>query len=249
MHADHEQSLRSESPDEFATTRWSVVLRAAKQGDRSAGDALSWLCGQYWFPLYAYVRRRIADANEAQDLTQEFFARLLEKNVLDHAVPERGRFRSFLLTSLKNFLANEWNRAHAQKRGGRCSLLALDLDLGESRFSQEPAHDLTPERLFEREWALTLLDLVVARLEAEFVAAGKARHFELLKDALAGGRERLAYPEIAAELGLSEAAARQAAHRLRDRYRELLRAEVAETVGDPDEVNDEIRRLFETFAR
>ena len=249
MHPEHERSPRAESPEEFATTRWSVVLRAAKQEDRKAGDALSWLCGHYWFPLYAYVRRRIADPNEAQDLTQEFFARLLEKNILDHAAPERGRFRSFLLTSLKNFLTNEWNRVHAQKRGGRCPLLALDLDSGESRFRQEPSHDLTPERLFEREWALTLLKLVVTRLEAEFALAGKARHFELLKDALAGGREGLSFAEIAGQLGLSEAAARQAAHRLRERYRELLRAEVAETVDDPDEVSDELRRLFETFAR
>jgi RNA polymerase sigma-70 factor (ECF subfamily) len=249
MHADHERPPHPGGPEDFATTRWSVVLRAAKHDASPTEDALSWLCGHYWFPLYAYVRRRIADTSEAQDLTQEFFARLLEKNVLDHAAPERGRFRSFLLSALKNFLANEWDRAKAKKRGGDRRRLALDLDSGESRLSQEPAHDLTPERLFEREWALTLLNLVMSRLEAEFAAAGRARHFELLKDALGGDRERLPYAEIGDQLGLSEEAARQAARRLRHRYREILRAEVAETVGDPSEVDDEIRRLFETFGR
>lgn len=224
------------------------MLRAGKRGDPQGDEALALLCGQYWFPLYAYVRRRIADMNEAQDLTQEFFARLLEKNVLDHAAPERGRFRNFLLTSLKNFLTNEWDRANAQKRGGRCERLTLDLQSCESRISLEPSHDLTPEHLFERQWALTLLDLVVTRLEAESIAAGETRHFELLKGALTGERGRLPYAEIAAELGLSEDAARQAAHRLRQRYREILRAEVAQTVAEPNDVEDEIRRLFETFA-
>jgi RNA polymerase sigma factor (sigma-70 family) len=248
MSSDHEHAPRDRTPEEFATTRWSLVLRAGKRTDRQAEDALAWLCGRYWFPLYAYVRRRGADQNEAQDLTQEFFTRLLEKNVLDHAAPERGRFRSFLLTSLKNFLANEWDRANAQKRGGRRGRLTLDLESGESRISLEPAHDLTPERHFERQWASTLLELVVTKLEAEFAAAGKARHFELLKDALTGERRGLPYAEITAELGLSEEAARQAAHRLRQRYRELLRAEVVQTVADPGDVEDEIRRLFETFA-
>lgn len=223
-------------------------MRAGKRGDSQAEEALASLCEQYWFPLYAFVRRRVVDVTEAQDLTQEFFVRLLEKNVLDNAAPERGRFRSFLLASLKNFLTNEWDRANTQKRGGRSKRLTLDLASGESRMSLEPAHELTPEHLFERQWAMTLLELVVARLEAEFAAAGKPRHFELLKDALTGERGGLPYTEIAAELGLSEEAARQAAHRLRQRYRDLLRAEVAQTVAGPDDVEDEIRRLFETFA-
>jgi RNA polymerase sigma factor (sigma-70 family) len=248
MDSPHEQGPGRRSPEEFATTRWSLVVRARKRGDRQADDALASLCTQYWFPLYAYVRRRVSDVDEAQDLTQEFFTRLLEKKVFDHATPERGRFRRFLLASLKNFLANEWDRAKAQKRGGRCERLALDLQSCESRFSLEPAHDLTAERLFERYWALTLLELVVDRLEAEFAAAGKSRHFELLKDTLTGERGQLSYSHLAAELALSEEAVRQAAQRLRKRYRELLRAEVAQTLADPDDVEDELRRLFEIFA-
>jgi RNA polymerase sigma factor (sigma-70 family) len=248
MNADHERAPCDRTPNEFATTRWSVVLRAGKRGGPQADEALALLCEQYWFPLYAYVRRRVPDVNEAQDLTQQFFTRLLEKNLIDRAAPERGRFRSFLLTSLKNFLTNEWDRANAQKRGGRCVRLTLDLQSCESRLSLEPSHGLTPEHLFERQWAMTLLELVVTRLEAEFAAAGETRHFELLKTALSGERGGLPYTEIAAELGLSEDAARQAAHRLRQRYRELLRAEVAQTVAEPGEVEDEIRRLFETFA-
>jgi RNA polymerase sigma-70 factor (ECF subfamily) len=235
--------------DDFATTRWSMVLRAARRQDRNAEDALAMLCQQYWYPLYAYVRRRVADPNEAQDLIQGFFVRLLEKNILGHADQERGRFRAFLLASLKNFLTNEWNLAAAQKRGGQAVRWSLDLSSGESRVDLEPCDNVTPERHYERAWALTLLNLVTSRLENEYTTTGKQRHFELLKNTLTGARGGLPLAEIGAELGLSEEAVRQAAQRLRKRYRQLLREEVAHTVAESGDVEDEIRRLFETFAR
>jgi DNA-directed RNA polymerase specialized sigma24 family protein len=181
-------------------------------------------------------------------LTQEFFARLLEKNVLAAASQERGRFRSFLLSAMKNFLANEWDKAKAQKRGGGRQLLPLALDTAESRLSLEPAHDLTPEKLYDRQWAMTLLDLVVERLQAELAAAGKARQFNLLKQVLTGGRGAIDYAAAASELEMSQEAVRQMAHRLRRRYRELLREELAQTVADPADVDDEIRSLFTTLG-
>ena len=232
----------------FQTTHWSLVLRAGGRADRDADSALAALCERYWFPLYAYVRRRVAGAHEAQDLTQEFFARLLEKQYLAAADPQRGKFRCFLLASLKHFLANEWDRAHAQKRGGRVRRLSLDLECGESRLRLEPSHDLTPERLFERQWVLTLLDLVMRRLQGEYESAGKADQFARLKGVLTGDRDRLPYAALAADWGVSEEAARQAASRLRKRYRELLRDEVAQTLAEPGDVDDEIRNLFEVLG-
>ncbi len=194
------------------------------------------------------MRRRGYSAPDAQDLTQAFFARLLEKQALRVADPERGKFRSFLLASLDHFLANERDRARAQKRGGGRAQLSLDLAAGESRVNLEPAHELTPERLYERQWALTLLELVVCRMEAEYQEAGKARQFELLKDALGGARERLPYVEIAEELDMSAENARQAAHRMRKRYRALLREEVTRTVVDPSDVDEELTNLFEALG-
>lgn len=213
-----------------------------------ARDALSQLCEAYWYPLYAYVRRRGYSAPDAQDLTQAFFARLLEKQSLRAADPERGKFRSFLLASIDHFLANERDRARAQKRGGGQAQLSLDLADGESRLSLEPAHEWTPQRLYERQWALTLLELAVRRLEAEYQQAGKARQFELFKDVLGGIRERVRYVEVAAELDMSVENARQAAHRMRKRYRALLREEVARTVVDPSEVDEELAKLFEALG-
>ncbi len=248
MPSPHNHADQGRSPGEFATTRWSIVLSAGKRGNRAADEALATLCQRYWLPLYVYVRQRGRDQHEAQDLTQEFFSQLLEKNSLERATPERGRFRSFLLTALKNFLANEWDKTQAQKRGGGQSPLSLALADGESRYSLEPAHELTPERLFERQWTLTLLELVTNRLQGEFIAAGKTRHFELFKAALAGDRHALDYATIAAELDTTEDAVRQAAHRLRKRYRELLREEVAQTIAEPGEVDDEIRSLFESLG-
>lgn len=212
---------------EFATTRWSLVVRAAGERDLDADAALALLCERYWFPLYGFARRRVGDVHEAQDATQGFFTRLMEKQALAHASPERGRFRSFLLAAMKHFLANEWDRAHAGKRGGGHRTISLDLDSAESRLSREPAHELTPERIYERRWAMTLLERVASQLSAEFAAAGKGRNYELLRGALSGDREKVSYADAAAELGISEEAARQAASRLRKRYRELLREDVA----------------------
>lgn len=239
----NDKDRRMEDPKgQFATTQWSLVLHAGKRGNRKAEDALAILCQRYWYPLYAYVRRRVEDVNEASDLTQAFFARLLEKNVVGSAVPERGRFRGFLLAALKNFLRNEWDRGKARKRGGGQVRFSLDLEAGESCLSLEPAHELTPECIYEKQWALTLLGVVMARLQAEFVTAGKLRQFEHLKGALMG--DRIAYATAAVELGTSEEAARQIVHRMRKRYRQLLRDEIAQTVAEPNEVEDEIRNLF-----
>jgi len=246
MHSSDAQLPRP-APADFATTQWSLVVGAAGRERPDAGAALALLCQRYWYPLYSYVRRRVADVNEAQDLTQEFFARLLEKNTLAHASPERGRFRAFLLTSMRNFLVNEWDRTRAQKRGGDHRHLPLDFDSGESRLHFEPADKRSPERIFEREWALLLLELVLQRLAAESVAAGKQRQFEILQPTLAGSRTA-SYEQIAQELGTTEEAARQAAHRLRKRYRELLREEIRRTIAEPGEVDDEIRSLFEVLG-
>jgi len=235
---------RSSRPlGEFVTTHWSLVLDVGRSDEAAARSALCLLCERYWYPLYVYVRRRIPDANEAQDLTQDFFSRLIEKNVLASASPERGRFRSFLLTSMKNFLANARDQQRAHKRGGGRPLLSLDFEAGESRFRLEPAHELSAERIFEKQWVLTLLELVLARLHEELIANGKARHFEVLQPALTAGSPGWNAAAAAAELGLSEEAARQAAHRLRKRYRELLRAELARTVATPQDVDDEMRNL------
>ena len=243
-----EPDAHSASADDFATTQWSLVLAAGQRGSAETEHALAVLCHRYWFPLYAFARRHVTEVHEAQDLTQEFFLRLLEKNSLAAACPERGRFRSFLLASLKNFLANEWDRTTAQKRGGDREQLSLDWETGESRFSFEPSHSDTPEREFERQWALTLLENVVRRLQDEFIATGRSRQFELLKETLTGGRATLDYVTVAKDLAISEEGARQAAHRLRKRYRELLRDEVAATVETPDEVEDEIGRLFQALG-
>lgn len=235
-------------PGDFQTTHWSLVIRAGHREDREAEASLALLCQRYWYPIYAYLRRRTATVDEAQDATQEFFTWLLEKNTLAAASPERGRFRGFLLTAAKNFLANQRDRANAQKRGGRLRHWQLDLAVGESRLSIEPVDDMTPERLFERQWALTLLDVVMRRLEEEYRSSGRGEQLERLKGALAGQQDRLPYAAIAGDLRISEEAARQAASRLRKRYRELLRAEVAQTLAEPNDVDDEIRNLFEVLG-
>ena len=232
----------------FATTRWSLVLAAGQRSSPQSSAALATLCENYWYPLYAYVRRRGHDADEAQDFTQAFFARLLEKNDLAAADPERGRFRSFLLASLKHFLANEWDRNRAQKRGGCRSVLSIDFGTAEERYRAEPAHDLTPEKIFERRWALVLLENVLARLHDESAQAGKADSFDRLKGFLTGEQPAVTYGQLAAELNTSEGALKVAVHRLRRRYRELLRAEIEETVADPQEIDQEIRDLFSALG-
>ncbi len=228
----------------FATTRWSVVLSAKGKDSPEAAGALEQLCRAYWYPLYAHVRRAGYTPVDAEDLTQAFFARLLEKEWLRSADRERGRFRSFLLGSLNHFLANEWDRARAQKRGGRIQIVSLDALAGEERFRHEPATTSAPDREFDRRWALTLLDAVLARLKSEYVERSKEPLFELLKGTLGGDRSGISYAVLSRELAMSEGAVRVAVHRMRQRYRELLREEIAGTVLNRGEVDDELRCLF-----
>ncbi len=233
--------------DEFATTRWSVVLTAGHGSSRDSRQALESLCKTYWYPLYAYVRRRVKDVNEAQDLTQAFFAELLEKNYVDSATPDRGRFRAFLLTAFKHFLSKQWSRAKAQKRGGGRAPIPLDFESADARCRIEPCAGLTAEQLYDRQWAVTLLDQIMERLESEFVRAGKAKLFEQLRGFIIGESSGTTYATVATRLQTTEAATKMAAHRMRHRYRELLREEIAQTVGGPGEVDDEIRKLFDAL--
>ncbi len=233
----------------FAATRWTVVLTAGQAASPQAGRALEELCRAYWYPLYAYVRRRGYEAHEAEDLTQEFFARLLAKNYLADVDRTKGKFRSFLLASLKHFLANEWDRAHAAKRGGDQPLLSLDTQTAETRYRSEPADELSPEKLLERQWALALLDQVLDRLQAEFVTDGKAEQFDHLKPFLTEGKGTTSYAAVATKLGTTDGAVKVAVHRLRRRYRELLREEISHTVATPAEIEEEIRHLFAAFGR
>lgn len=243
-----ESRLPADQRRPFATTRWSLVLAAGKASSPAGRQALVALCGTYWFPLYAYIRRRSMRADEAQDLTQEFFARLLEKDSLSSADPARGKFRSFLLGSLNHFLANHWRREQTQKRGGQQTILSLDFEHGESQLTIEPAHSLTPEKIYERRWAMTLLTTALARLREEYVAAGKLPLLERLQPYLGGDGDAAPYREIAGELGLSEGAVKVAAHRMRRRCQGILRAEIAQTVAGPEEVEEELCDLFQALG-
>jgi DNA-directed RNA polymerase specialized sigma24 family protein len=219
------------------------VLSAGDPTSESYGDALGSLCSTYWYPLYAYARRRGYPTDEAADLTQEFFARLLEKQFLRTADQERGRFRSFLLTVFKRFLTKELERGRALKRGGGRPPLSIDVATGEQRYGLEPRDEWTAEKLFERGWALTLLDSVVTRLGREFEERNRSALFEACRPCLMGSEAGPVYSTIAAELGMSETAGRVAVHRMRQRYRELLREEIRHTVETPEDVDDELRRL------
>ena len=232
----------------FAQTRWSVVLSAGKSQTTTSQDALAKLCQLYWYPLYAYVRRRGYSPHDAQDLTQDFFARLLEQNWLAQADRDRGRFRTFLLAAMSHFLANEWDKARAQKRGGAIQLVPLQLDDAETRYGQEPADPNTPEQCFERRWAVTLLDEVLNRLRQEQVAAGGGELYDTLKPCLVGTSQAQPYAALAAKLGITEGAVKVAVHRLRRRYRLLLREEIANTVATPAEVDQEMHHLFAALA-
>jgi RNA polymerase sigma factor (sigma-70 family) len=232
---------------QFPTTRWSVVVAAGDPHRKEARSALVSLCEHYWYPLYAYLRRRGYPSDQAQDLTQEFFVRVLEGRYLDRADPEKGRFRSFILTSLKFFVADEADRDRARKRGGGM-VVSLEFSSGEGRYQREPAHDETPERIFERRWALSLLDRVIEKLREEFVHHGRPDHFERLKIFLVGQSDA-PYAALAREMNTSEGALKVAIHRLRKRYRELFRQEIADTVADPAEVESELRFLAAVLAR
>ena len=232
----------------FATTHWSVVLAAGRPKSASYRQALEALCRTYWFPLYAYLRRHGCNSDQAQDYTQAFFTALLAKGGLDLADPKRGKFRSFLLASLKHFLSNERARARAKKRGGGRKALSLDFENAESQYALEPRDELSPEKLFERSWALTVLDRTMARLEAEAVKTNKKKLFECLKSYLIADKSSAPYRDVADKLDITEGAVRVAVHRLRRRYRELLRDEIAQTVTSDDQIDEEIRDLFNALG-
>lgn len=242
MPADQEQP--GAAGRRFATTRWSLVLAAGDSGSDDSERALAELCSQYWYPLYAYARRRGYDPEDAGDLTQAFFAKLLEKRDLKAADPARGRFRTFLLTSMKNFLAGEWRRGQTQRRGGAVDVLSLDFDSAEATYGMEPSRELDPEAMYERRWALGLLDRAVRDLRTEYEKAGNADLFDALKGYLGGDDDVLPYAELAGRLGRSEGSLRTASSRLRSRWRRRIRELVAETVRDESEVQDELRSLI-----
>lgn len=239
--------MRNSSLSSFRTTSWTMVLAASVDSSADASGALAQLCQIYWHPVYAFIRRRGYDRDQAEDLTQGFFARLLEKQDLRAADRDRGRFRSFLLTSVKHFLANEWDKSQTLKRGGGVGAVSMDLVEAERWYEPGMVDAATPERLFDRRWALSLLEHVMARLRSEFAEGGRAAEFELLTGFLnrRPGDDR--YQPVADRLGVSSGALRMSVHRLRRRYRELLRAEIASTVDTPDQVDDEVRFLLSTL--
>lgn len=233
----------------FPVTRWSVVAEARDEGAGEAAAALEELCRTYWMPLYAAVRRRGNGPEEARDLTQGFFARLLEKDWLQAANREKGRFRTFLMVALKRYLANEWHRDRAAKRGGGRDPVPLDTGLAERLYGGSGAHSLTPEQLFDKRWALTLIETALARMEQEYREAGRGDEFELLKPCLTAGRGEIDYRDLSGHLETSEGAARVAVHRIRKRYRRLFREEIARTVRDEAEVEEEMRALMQALTR
>jgi RNA polymerase sigma factor (sigma-70 family) len=236
------QSLSGKA-DGFSATHWSVVMAAGNGDSVQAAEALDTLCRRYWYPLYAFVRRQGHGAHEAEDLTQEFFARFLAKEYFGRADPALGRFRNFLLACLKHFLAEQWRQAGRLKRGGGQTLLSWDSLTAEERYLSEPADTVTPEKVYDRRWALTLLEQALARLGAEQSAAGKGKMFTQLKDYLWGEGSGTAYAEMAKRLDMTEGALKVTVHRLRQRYRELLREEVAHTVAAVHEIDEELRYL------
>jgi RNA polymerase sigma-70 factor (ECF subfamily) len=234
--------------DIFATTHWTVVLAAGKRHTPQSDGALEELCRTYWFPLYAYVRRRGYSKEDAEDLVQAFFARFLEKNYLAGLSAERGRFRAFLLAALKHFLANEWDKSQAQKRGGGAAHLSLDWQTADTKFQVAATNEPSPDKAFDREWALALLAKVIERLQQECAADGKAKLFEQLKIFLTAGKGALSHADAAKKLGMDEPAVRVAVHRLRKRYRQLLRDEISQTLADESQVDEEMRALFGAFT-
>ena len=228
----------------FATTHWSVVLAAGEASAPQAREALEELCATYWYPIYSFLRRQNRTHHDAQDLTQSFLTHLLEKNRLQSVDARQGKFRSFLLASLKNFLTNDWDKTQALKRGGQFTFVSVDAEVGEERFRRELATTAVPDQMFEQSWAMTLLESVLARLRAEYLANEKAALFDALQVYLSGDRGGASYAEMAKRLNLTEGALKMSVLRLRRRFGELLRAEIANTVTSPEEIDDEIRCLF-----
>lgn len=234
--------------DVFVTTRWTVVLSAGRKSSPQSERALGELCQTYWYPLYAYVRRQGQTKEDAEDLVQAFFARFLEKNYLEGLSAERGRFRAFLLASLKHFLANKWDKSQRQKRGGGAQHLSLDWQSADKRYHLDPPDPSSPDKTFDREWALALLERVIARLQDECAAENKTNLFEQAKGYLMVGEKAIPYAEAAQSLRMDEGAVRVAVHRLRKHYRELLRDEIAQTLDDPAQVAEELRSLQAALA-
>jgi DNA-directed RNA polymerase specialized sigma24 family protein len=231
----------------FPVTRWTLVLSASQNDRQAADEALAELCGSYWYPIYAFIRRLGNSPDSAQDLTQEFFARFIAKRHVAYADPARGRFRSFLLTSVKRFLADQADRRNADKRGGRQETLAIDLADAEKRYGAALADRMTPEKLFERAWAGTLMARATEHVRTDFVREGRQDQFEQLKQFLPGYETTLAYSDLAQRAGMSEGALKVAVHRLRRRYREVFRAEVAHLVAEEDQIDDELRYVLDAL--
>jgi len=233
----------------FPATQWTVIQTAGGTPSPESAAALERLCSLYWYPLYAFVRMRGHSPQEAQDLTQEFFALLLEHNWIAHAKRLKGRFRSFLLMAMKRFLSKEWDKAKTLKQGGQVRLVPLQLETAETRYTREPADTCTPEQVFEKQWALALLESVLNRLREDYARDGKGALFHTLEPCLIGSRETQPYAALAAGLGTTEGAVKMAVCRLRERYRECLKEEIAHTVASPAEVDEELRHLFRVLAR
>jgi RNA polymerase sigma-70 factor (ECF subfamily) len=232
----------------FHTTHWSIVLRAGQSDAGLAKKALEDLCQRYWYPIYCFVRRRGYSPEDAQDLTQEFFSRLLASNGLASVDRSKGKFRSFLLASVSHLLANEWNRSQRQKRGGGSLHFSLDVAAAEGRFQLDPSDALTPETIYERRWAETVVDSVTRRLEAEFAEAGMGKRFDVLKVFLVADEEPASYAEAARRLEISDGAVRTAIYRMRQRYGELFRTEISKTVSGPQEMEEELRHFLAVLS-
>ncbi len=238
-----------DGPRTFPVTQWTAVLAAGSSPSPESDAALERLCTLYWYPLYAFVRRSGYSPADAEDLTQEFFTRLLEHKWISAADPHKGRFRSFLLMIIKRFLAKEWDKARTLKRGGQVRFVSLQFDTAETRYRQEPADTRTPDQMFERHWTLALLAEVLKRLREEYARDGKVGLFETLEPCLIGKHELQPYASLATQLGMSEGAVKMAVSRLRERYRQCLKEEIGHTVASRGEVDDELRHLFRVLAR
>jgi RNA polymerase sigma-70 factor (ECF subfamily) len=236
-------------PQSFPPTRWSLVLAATQQSSAESAAALETICQAYWYPLYAYVRRSGQSPHDAQDLTQDFFQRLLEKRWLAAADREKGRLRTFLIVALKHFMAKEWRHASAQRRGGGQIPVSIDTQLAESRYAADPSAHSATELLFDRQWALAVLDLTLSRLQSEFAAAGRERDFDALKDSLMAARGAIDYAAVAEKLGGSPSAARVAVHRLRKRFRDIYREEISQTLAENANLDDEMQYLAAVLAK
>ncbi len=242
------QISSSDAPRVFPNTRWSVVLAATQRQSPESAAALEAICRTYWLPLYAYVRRCGQSPHDAQDLTQEFFCRLLEKRWLNSADREKGKLRVFLIAALKHFMSNEWRRASAQRRGGGLAQVQFDTAFAESRYVADKSATLVADETFDRQWALTLLDLTLNRLQTEFVTAGKPGDFAVLKTCLMAERGAIDYAAVAKQLGVNEGAARVAVHRLRKRFREIYREEISQTLAEGTDLDAELRHLAAALA-